>query len=175
VRLLLALAALLGTADAGVVTAPDPLEGAWLGALQAGPVRLRLVLHLHHAAGGWTATFDSIDQNTRDIPISAVTVQGPQLDLDVRIINGHYTGRRQGDSITGTWTQNGQTMPLALRKTDVVPVLNRPQEPKRPLPYAEIPVTAGNPASHVQLACTLRSPAAGQEELSGQRLCFGAL
>jgi len=123
-----------------------------------GAVRLRVVLNLRRAAQGWSATMDSIDQSVRDIPASAVTVQGQDLDVDVRAIGGHYAAGIDNGVLTGNWTQGGRALPLVLRKTDKPPVINRPQEPKRPLPYTEVRVAVDHPAAKVTLACTLTEP-----------------
>ncbi len=146
--------------DAGAAARPvaAPIEGMWAGALQLGAVRLRLLLKLRRGPAGWTATFDSIDQGARDIPAGAVTVHGHLIEVDVPAIGGHYAGRAEGGALAGTWTQHGQTWPLSFRKTDKPPVLNRPQEPKPPLPYAEIPLSIDNRVAQVRLACTLTEP-----------------
>jgi len=81
-------AAMAADAGAGPRAAAVPLEGAWTGALQLGVVRLRVVLNLRRTPQGWSATLDSIDQNKRDIPTSAVTVQGHDLNVDVPVVGG---------------------------------------------------------------------------------------
>ena len=146
--------------DAGAAarSAGVSVEGAWTGALQLGPVRLRLVLNLRRAPAGWSATLDSIDQNARDIPASAVTLQGQELNVEVAAIGGHYAAHLDGDTLNGNWTQGGRTLPLVLHKTDKPPVANRPQEPKPPLPYAQIELSVENPAAKVRLACSLTEP-----------------
>ncbi len=139
--------------------APPAVEGIWTGALEINGIRLRLVVKIRHAATGWVAAVDSVDQHVHDIPVETVTVAGDDLKLTLPRINGTYAGRIAGDKVTGSWTQNGQSWPLDLTKTDHPPATAvRPQEPKRPLPYREIDLLVENRAAGATLACTLTEP-----------------
>jgi pimeloyl-ACP methyl ester carboxylesterase len=149
-----------GSAAAAAAQVSPAIEGTWAGALEINGIRLRLVVKIRHAATGWVATLDSVDQNVHDIPVDTVTIAGSDLKLALARINGSYAGRVAGDKMTGSWTQNGQSWPLDLTKTDRPPAIGvRPQEPKRPLPYREIDVLVENRAAGATLACTLTEPA----------------
>jgi hypothetical protein len=127
---------------------PPSIEGIWSGALEISGIRLRLVVKIRHAATGWVATVDSLDQNVHDIPVDTVTAAGSDLKLTLARINGSYAGRVAGDKMTGSWTQNGQSWPLDLVKTEHPPATAaRPQDPKRPLPYRELDVLVENHAA----------------------------
>jgi alpha-beta hydrolase superfamily lysophospholipase len=152
-----------GAAAAAAVPPPAPVppaaEGIWSGALDINGIQLRLVFKIRHAATGWVATLDSVDQNVRDIPVDTVTAAGDEVKLALARINGSYAGRIVGGKLTGTWTQNGQSWPLDLVKTEHPPgAVARPQEPKRPLPYREIELLVENRAAGATLACTLTEP-----------------
>jgi pimeloyl-ACP methyl ester carboxylesterase len=148
-----------GSAAAAAAETPPPIEGIWTGALEINGIRLRLVVKIRHAATGWVATLDSVDQNVHDIPVDTVSITGSDLKLALARINGSYAGRVGGDKMTGSWTQNGQSWPLDLTKTDRAPAIGvRPQEPKRPLPYREVDVLVENRAAGATLACTLTEP-----------------
>jgi uncharacterized protein len=155
---------LLRRAAATATSAPSPaappaVEGIWTGALEINGIRLRLVVKIRHAATGWVAAVDSVDQHVHDIPVETVTVTGDDLKLTLPGINGSYAGRIAGAKMEGSWTQNGQSWPLDLTKTDHPPVTAvRPQEPKRPLPYREIDLLVENRAAGATLACTLTEP-----------------
>jgi alpha-beta hydrolase superfamily lysophospholipase len=152
-------ASLAPTAGAPPTPVPAAAEGIWSGALDINGIQLRLVFKIRRAATGWVATVDSVDQNVRDIPIDAVTAAGDALKLTLGRLNGSYTGRLAGDKMTGTWTQNGQSWPLDLARTEHPPgPVARPQEPKRPLPYREIDLVVENRAAGASLACTLTEP-----------------
>jgi uncharacterized protein len=131
-----------------------------VGALQMGAVRLRLVVRIRRNGSGWSATFDSVDQDAHDIPVDDVAFDGRQVTLTLFKLHGIYRARFDGaDKLDGTWTQNGTSTPLLLQKTAAPPVLEpRVQEPKRPLPYDQIEMTVDNPTGHDALACTLTKP-----------------
>ena len=144
-------------------TAPvvTTLDGMWMGTIHAGGVNLRLVLKIKPAPGGWAATADSVDQHLADIPVDSVTFEGDKLKLVLSKVNGSYEARLDGDTLIGTFTQYGVSLPLDLEKTAHPPVVTlRPQTPQRPLPYDEIDVSVENPTAGVTLACTLTEPRA---------------
>src|SRR5262245_35389039 len=70
------LAAACAIALSAAVSAQTPsVTGDWLGTLKAGPVALRLVLHITAAGDGrLSATLDSIDQNAKGIPVSSISL-----------------------------------------------------------------------------------------------------
>jgi hypothetical protein len=92
------------------------VAGDWHGTLNAGPVELRLVLHVKTDGAGYTGSLDSIDQGANGIPISEIKLDGSKLSFDVNAVHGRYSGTIQGDTITGTWTQ-GQPGLVALFET----------------------------------------------------------
>ena len=70
----LSVAAILLLSVAGLAAASPSIEGAWQGALAAGPgVTLRLVVHFNRSDEKWTATLDSVDQNAFGMPVDEVT------------------------------------------------------------------------------------------------------
>jgi pimeloyl-ACP methyl ester carboxylesterase len=142
-------------------TAPviTTLDGIWMGAIPVGGQRRPLIFKIKRTADGWAATVDSPAQNTADSPVDSVTVEGDQLKLVLAKASASYQARLEGDTLVGTFTQDGIALPLQLQKTAHPPVVRlRPQTPKRPFPYDEIDVSVENPAARVTLACTLTEP-----------------
>ncbi len=141
---------------------PDEnVEGTWLGVLNAGGIEFRMVFHISRdSVGVLTATLDSPDQGVTGIPVGAVIVTGDSLRMEVPAVYGVYEGTisADGTTIDGTWSQGGQTFPLVLERTDEVPVVQRPQEPKEPYPYDVAEVTFENAAAGITLAGTLTMP-----------------
>ena len=141
---------------------PSDIDGDWLGTLDTGMGRLRLVLHITNTEDGLTATMDSLDQGANGIPVNSVTRTGAELKVEMKSIGGNYDGTIGTDlgTISGTWTQMGKSWPLALKpvknKADLE--LKRPQMPVRPYPYREEEVSFSNPAAKIQLAGTLTIP-----------------
>jgi pimeloyl-ACP methyl ester carboxylesterase len=135
------------------------VAGVWQGTLTAPTARLRLVVKLREEGGALTGTMDSIDQGARDMPLDAVRLEGSRLTFELRAVGGRYEGElaESGDEIVGTWSQGG-SLPLTLKRDANVPVVARPQEPKRPLPYREEEVGYDSEPG-VRLAATLTMPA----------------
>ena len=104
------------------------LEGDWLGTLQAGPQKLRLLLHIGSDSDGkLTATLDSLDQGATGLPVDSIQLEGNQLSFKMNRLQASYTGilSDDGASITGTWTQGGASLPLVFRKTGDEPEASR--------------------------------------------------
>lgn len=94
------------------------VPGSWLGKLSADGMDLRVVFNLKLTGkDSLSATLDSPDQNAKDIPCGKVTLDKEKLVILAPGINGEYNGVITGDStMTGTWSQNGGTLPLNLKK-----------------------------------------------------------
>ena len=54
------------------------------------------------------------------------------------------SSRNDGNTISGTFTQAGNSFPLDFERVENAPELNRPQEPKKPYPYNEEEVSYEN-------------------------------
>ncbi|HEX2076867.1 MAG TPA: alpha/beta fold hydrolase [Longimicrobium sp.] len=156
---LLAAPALCATADAQTPAAARSVAGTWGGALEPGPVRLRLKLIIPGTEGGSSATLVSVDQGGVSIP-ATFSVRGDSVIFDVSRIGGAYRAvlSAGADSLTGTWAQGGGELPLVMvRGADSMMVVRRPQEPQRPFPYREEEV-AYESVDGVRLAGTLTLP-----------------
>jgi hypothetical protein len=94
------------------------VPGSWLGKLSADGMDLRVVFNLKLTGkDSLAATLDSPDQGAKDIPCGQVTLDKQKLVIQAPDINGEYSGIVTSDStIDGTWTQNGGTFPLNLKK-----------------------------------------------------------
>jgi len=102
-----------------VVPVVQGLDGDWDGTLEIGGQRLRLVFHVTTAAGeGTTASLDSVDQQANGIPITALSREGAQVKFDIKVIQGDFQGTLDaaGRTLTGTWTQAGNSGPLVLTR-----------------------------------------------------------
>jgi len=153
----------------GIAAKPTPkaakasdIDGDWLGTLDTGMGRLRLVLHVINTEDGLTATMDSPDQNAKGIPVTSITRNASSLKFEVKAVGGSYDGSISSDlgTFTGTWTQLGKSWPLALKRVKAASELDRrrPQNPVKPYPYKEEEVAYKNPAVNIELAATLTIP-----------------
>lgn len=140
---------------------PSDIDGAWIGTLDTGTVKLRVVFRIVNTDEGLKATLDSPDQGMKGLPTSAVTRDGASLKIEAKSISGVFEGKIASDlsSIDGTWTQ-GSPLPLVLKplKNEVELELKRPQNPVKPYPYREEEVTYDNKEQNVTLAATLTIP-----------------
>jgi pimeloyl-ACP methyl ester carboxylesterase len=89
-----------------------------------------------------------------------VTWKDPTLRLELKKIQGAFEGKANKDysEIEGKWQQSGQSFPLTMKRVDKLTEVKRPQEPKKPYPYAEEEASYENPRAGVRLAGTLTLP-----------------
>ena len=140
------------------------IEGQWDGTLNAGTMKLPLVVNVTRKDGLYSATMDSPNQGAKGIPISAVKFENAKFSFSITAIRIEYEGVMQGDSIAGTFTQNGMSFPLNLARSKEANVTRqRPQEPKKPYPYKEEEVRFENKAAGIVLAGTLTTPKTGTD------------
>ncbi len=142
--------------------APSDIDGAWMGAIDTGAIKLRCVFHITNTAEGLTATMDSPDQGASGIPVTTVTRNGPSIKMQLNGIGGTFDGKIRVDltTIDGTWQQSGASFPLVLKRVKDATQLERrrPQNPVKPYPYREEEVSYDNKAQGVTLAATLTIP-----------------
>lgn len=142
---------------------PSDIDGIWLGTLDVGVAKLRVVFHIINTEDGLVATMDSPDQNLRDAPMTSCTRDGANLRIEARNFNGVFAGKIAADlqSIDGTFTQmGGASHPLPLRrvKDQAELEVRRPQIPNKPYPYREEEVSYDNQVQNVRLAATFTIP-----------------
>jgi pimeloyl-ACP methyl ester carboxylesterase len=140
---------------------PTGLDGTWLGTLDTGAIKLRVVFHIDHAPdGALHATLDSPDQGVTGLPVATASYEAATLRLELTKPQARFEGKLTGDRLVGTWNQ-GAALPLVLARVDKVDVPRRPQEPVRPFPYKEEPVTISVLAAPRDHASTERITLAG--------------
>lgn len=148
-------------ASASIAQDAAKAVGDWAGALEVSAMKLRLILHITRADdGSLRATMDSVDQSATGIPVDTVRFDGKTLVAKLHAINGLFEATMDdaGTTLTGTWKQNGNLLPLVLTRTEdaasIIP--KRPQEPEPPFPYDSRDVTYRN--GDITLAGTLTIP-----------------
>jgi len=95
--------------------------GNWLGTLDTGTARLRLLFKItQDYSGVLTAKLDSLDQGARDIPVNTITLKDSTVRLEVKAVQGAYEGTvdEAGKKITGAWQQSGRSLPLTLERRE---------------------------------------------------------
>jgi len=83
-----------------------PVAGDYKGTLDSIHLRLHVRMSSRTAM---TGTLDSIEQDAFGVPCTAFVLSGSQLSFAIPLANGSYKGTigADGNTITGTWTQNG--------------------------------------------------------------------
>lgn len=141
---------------------PSDIDGSWWGTLDTGVSKLRLVFHILNTEDGLVATLDSLDQNVKGLPVTTVTRKDASIRMELKQIAGVFEGKidKEVTSMDGTWTQAGQSWPLALKRAKGAAEMERrrPQVPVKPYPYREEEVRYENKGADVWLAATLTIP-----------------
>lgn len=141
---------------------PSDIDGTWMGTLEVGAVKLRVVFHFVNTEDGLIATMDSPDQGAKGLPTTSVARDGANLKIEAKAINAVYEGKIAADlaTIDGTFTQMGDPHPLLLKRIKDQSELEpkRPQNPSPPYPYRAEDVSYFNKAQDVTLAATLTIP-----------------
>lgn len=94
------------------------IVGTWQGTLHAGR-DLRTVLKItKDDKGAYNADMYSIDQGGNSIAAKTVTFEDRELKYTIPQIGGGYDGKMSpdGNTIEGTWTQYGHSLPLTLTR-----------------------------------------------------------
>jgi uncharacterized protein (TIGR03435 family) len=113
------------------------IAGDWQGTLQGQPP-LRIILKISKANKGWSAKMYSIDQGARAINASSIALDGSTFKCSVDQIGGSYQGMlsADGSSITGSWTQGPNPLPLTLMRATKETAWEIPAPPPPPKPMA---------------------------------------
>lgn len=152
-KLLLLLISMIAT----LAVNAQNIEGSWLGKLEVGQMELNLVFNFTKAADGKLAcTMDSPDQGAKGIAAEVVSCDSANIKISVTAIGATYEAKLTNDELQGTFTQNGFSLPLNLKRGALV--RNRLQTPQPPYPYTTEEVAFSNDEEKAVLAGTLTMP-----------------
>ena len=94
------------------------LVGSWDGTLDVKGTLVRLTLTMTNRPDGTSAaSIVNVDEGL-EIPVSAITQAGPSVTLEVKSINGSYTGtvNGAGTELAGTFSQGTGSVPLTFKR-----------------------------------------------------------
>jgi pimeloyl-ACP methyl ester carboxylesterase len=164
------LACVIGITTVGAFGQPSKsIEGSWNGEIEVPGVALKTTVRLSQVEGDkWSGEIDIPQQGARAVPLTDVTIALPNVSFRIAGIPGDPTFRlvlaEDSQSMSGTLTQGGGTIPATLRRGDAPAAAKaaprRPQTPVPPMPYLEEQVTFRNEGAGLQLAGTLTLPRA---------------
>lgn len=113
--------AAFGLAFNQILFAQD-VTGHWQGVLDVGGQELRIVAQFEQGEdAAMQATIFSIDQDPdrgAGMTVDSVVVKDNRIQVEVPAMRGSYDGRiaADGNSMVGTWTQGGGSLPLTLTR-----------------------------------------------------------
>jgi len=142
----------------------EGIEGIWLGTLKVGEMELRIALTFAKPEDGILgATMNSIDQSSGEIPMEEVIMKKDSLLVKHTGIGIEFEGTVDLDKNTfdSEFRQGPGKFPLLFQKVNKLPIVARPQEPKKPYPYREEQVEYEHEAAGIKIAGTLTYPDAG--------------
>lgn len=140
----------------------DSITGIWLGELEIpNTAKLRMGIIISSADNNsYKADLNIIDQATGNIPCDEVTYRNDSVIVRIKRLGIEIAGALdQGyKTIKSEYRQAGGAFPVLFTRVDQLPVLLRPQEPKKPYPYNEDNVVFENKKAGIKLAGTLTYP-----------------
>jgi pimeloyl-ACP methyl ester carboxylesterase len=93
-------------------------DGDWKGTLDAGGVKLDLILHVSSKDGALSATLDSPDQGATGLAIDSISVTGRSLRFEMKSLAANYEGvfSADGSQIEGQFSQQAARLPLTFKR-----------------------------------------------------------
>jgi hypothetical protein len=140
----------------------DTITGSWLGELEIpNAAKLRMGITIIKTTGNsYKAVLNIIDQATGDIPCDEVIHKNDSVVIRINGLGIEVAGiiDSENKSIISEFRQHGGIFPILFSRVNKLPVLSRPQEPKKPYPYNEENVVFENKKAGIKLAGTLTFP-----------------
>jgi len=150
--------ALIAALPLGAAAEESPVAGYWDGNINVPGSALGVRVHLMQGGdGAWSGTIDIPMQGAKGIGLSGIAVDGNSVTFAIAGVAGDptFTGTLEGDTISGTFSQNAMSFPFTLTRGGAE-APKRPQDPTPPFPYQSEDVTYTN--GDVTLAGTLTIP-----------------
>lgn len=119
-RYLLTFLFFCATLVAGFAQTAEDWQGKWDGAIELPTSPLALQIELHTTDAGWEGLLDIPSQRTNDMALANLKIEGDQLSFTLPEVPGNasFTGSWSTGTVTGTFSQMGQSFPLVLKKQD---------------------------------------------------------
>lgn len=147
-----------------LTAAAQHITGNWEGTLDVNGTELTVVFHIvKDSAGKLTGTFDSPKQMAYGLKCSNISATDDSVLIEMKAFGAKYNGLFSTDkkNLTGSWGQGGMSLPLNLKKTSdvaIVQEMKRPQTPKPPFTYFTEEVSYTNADNSVKFGATFTRP-----------------
>jgi CubicO group peptidase (beta-lactamase class C family) len=101
-----------------VLAQEDTVAGHWRGEIDVPGNALGVDVDLALSDGAWSGDISIPVQQMRDYALADVTVEGDSVSFRIPGVPGDptFAGTRDGETITGDFTQGGQTIPFTLTR-----------------------------------------------------------
>ncbi len=134
-------------------------KGNWLGYIDAGGSSIRLGLHLEDNSAVYSGFLTSPDQTKDSFDLDKISWVGDSLILNCKKLRLKFFMRMNQtcDTLIGEWS-SGKKEAIKMFSVNVLPVMERPQEPIPPYPYTTQEVKFPNKKAGIELAGTLSIP-----------------
>lgn len=112
---------LLSFCWSGVAADTNAPAGDWLGNLEVGGIKLRLLFKIRKESDSvYVGTMDSIDQGAKDMLIDKISFEDKELRFQIKLIQALFEGSYQpaSDKFVGKWIQGSKALPLTLVRAD---------------------------------------------------------
>lgn len=154
----------------GIVSIAQDITGNWQALIPAGGKNVRLIFHVSKTGDGYSANFDSPDQNAFGLSCTSVAVKNDSLLIGIELVKGGYKGKWNGkDAITGIYSQGPGSMAIDLKRLSDAELPKtaasqfKPQTPQPPFNYVSEEVGYENSVQKNHLAGTLTKPMGGNK------------
>lgn len=152
----------ISSSSYGQASRKDSVQGNWVGELEI-PNQAKLRIGIRITEGNDTplkAALNVIDQATGDIPCDEVIFRNDTVIVRLKALGIEILGLVDvsGNKMQSEFRQSGARFPILFARTEKLPELLRPQEPKAPFPYKAEEVVFENKKAGIKLAGTLTLP-----------------
>ncbi|MCD8540699.1 MAG: hypothetical protein LRY55_13725 [Leadbetterella sp.] len=116
------------------IVSGQEITGAWSGELAVQGIKLPLIFHITKEGEGYKTLMDSPKQGAKGLAVQETRFENGELTIVAPALGLKYTGKLRGeDTVEGTFSQGGMSVPLTLKKGMPETVQRRPQTPVPPL------------------------------------------
>jgi len=132
--------ALLAVSSASLAQTTASPAGHWEGSIAVPSMELKVLIDLALDSGGkWIGDIDIPAQRVTDMPLKGISVSGSAVAFELKIGPGEpkFNGKlsEDGTTISGDFTQAGNSLPFTLKRTGEAKVFVASKNPALPAGY----------------------------------------
>jgi len=146
--------------DPNLAQGAKTVEGDWQGSVSDGTSELRIIIQIVKRGNGFAGTFQVPDRSADILPMKTIIVQNESMHFSFDATTVWWEGKLNdaGTQLNGIWSNGVGTFTLNFTRNGVATERTRPQEPKKPYPYAEQEIRFTNFQTQFKLGATITLP-----------------